>query len=111
MSNLDFQTPFGKLAAVVIVAIVAMVVVERGVRGPSAGEHIPKHNKECEGEPLEVDYPYHGGLLDPHACAVQCDDQIQRYIVYTNGKATQCQRLPGCLDWGEDHGVTCVIPE
>ena len=65
----------------------------------------------CEGLPLQVSYPYAGGFLNPHACAVQCQDQQQRYIVYTNGFATQCEKPPGCRDLGEDRGVMCVPPE
>ena len=62
----------------------------------------------CEGLPLTVSYPYAGGFLEPHACAIQCQDQQQRYIVYNNGFATQCEKLPGCRDLGEDRGVKCV---
>ena len=65
---------------------------------------------ECVGESLFVSYPYEGRVLDPHACAPQCADQRQRYIVYTNGYATQCETVPGCSDWGEDRGKTCRIP-
>ena len=63
----------------------------------------------CKGAPLVVDYNYRGGDLSPHACAVQCEQPgEQRYIVYADGYATQCQLLPGCLDEGEDNGVTCI---
>lgn len=70
----------------------------------------PQPGQMCKGEPIIAGYPYQGGLLDPHACKVQCEDGRQRYVVYTNGMATQCQEPPGCLDWGEDNGVTCEPP-
>ena len=64
---------------------------------------------ECKGEPLHVDYPFEGKYLDPHACAVQCEDGIRHYVIYSNGRATQCEELPGCRDLGEDRGETCVL--
>ena len=64
--------------------------------------------KPCAGEPIVVDYPYDGAFLEPWECQIQCEDKVQRHILYKNGKATQCEKLPGCLDWGEDHGETCV---
>lgn len=64
----------------------------------------------CEGSPLAVPYPYVGGFLEPHACAVQCQDGQQRYLMYSNGFATQCEKLPGCRDLGEDRGVICIPP-
>jgi len=63
----------------------------------------------CKGVPLLVSYPFEGGYLEPHACSPQCDDKRQRYIVYTNGFATQCEKPPGCRDLGEDRGAICVI--
>lgn len=66
--------------------------------------------KDCEGTALFVEYPYVGRVIEPHACAPQCVDQVQRYVVYTNGLATQCAPLPGCSDLGEDRGITCRIP-
>lgn len=67
----------------------------------------PPIEEECLGEPIVVDYPYQGGMLEPWECRIQCDDKKQRYIVYTNGIATPCEKLPGCLDYGEDYGITC----
>ncbi len=67
-------------------------------------------DQECQGIPIYVSYPFQGGMLDPWECKIQCDDKKQRHIVYTNGKATPCETLPGCLDYGEDHGITCQIP-
>lgn len=66
--------------------------------------------EECRGEALSIPFAYNWGPVDPHSCKVQCDDGKLRYLVYTNGMATQCEELPGCLDYGEDHGVTCRIP-
>jgi hypothetical protein len=74
------------------------------------GNLAPHEPKECEGDPITVTYPFEGGFLDPHACAPQCVDQKQRYIIYSNGFATQCEKPPGCRDLGEDRSVVCIIP-
>lgn len=63
----------------------------------------------CLGQPIVVDYAY-SGWLQPHACKVQCADDDPRYILYTDGRATQCQRPPGCNDEGEDKGIFCDPP-
>ena len=102
---------YGKAVAGVVGVILLVLLTKSVVFKPSVENYKPKENAPCEGEALVVDYPYHGGMLQPHACKPQCDDDVQRYILYPNGKATQCQILPGCLDWGEDQGVTCVPPE
>lgn len=65
---------------------------------------------ECKGEAIVVDFPYDGKWTQPHTCKIQCEDKKQHYILYTNGVATPCQDLPGCLDYGEDHGITCTVP-
>ena len=67
----------------------------------------PEPAKGCIGDPIPVEYAY-GGWMEPHACAVQCDDDKPRYILYSDGKAAQCQTPPGCNDEGEDRGVLCV---
>jgi hypothetical protein len=46
----------------------------------------------------------------PYECKIQCDDDEPRYILYKNGKAAQCETPPGCLDYGEDHRITCAPP-
>lgn len=111
MATLNFNTLYGKSFAALIAVITAVLIVQGTVLADKASEYKPKENQPCDGEPLYVDYPFYGGMLDPHACAPQCEDNVQRYIVYTNGKATQCGSIPGCLDWGEDHGVTCEVDE
>ena len=111
MSTLDIRTFYGKAVVAIIAAISFVLVYEAFIKDTSGKEFKPKPNQPCEGTPIAVDYPYHGGMLQPHACKQQCEDQIQHYILYKNGKATQCQKLPGCLDWGEDQGVTCVPPQ
>lgn len=110
LETLDIRTGFGKVLLALIVAIAAVLAYESFIDDDNASEYKPKPDQPCEGTPIEVDYPYYGGMLQPHACAPQCDDNEQHYVLYTNGKATQCQLLPGCLDWGEDQGVTC-LPE
>ena len=108
MDPLDIQTRYGKAIVVLTIAISATLAHESFVADKTGSEFKPKPNQTCEGTPIEVDYPYHGGMLGPHACEPQCDDKEQHFVLYTNGKATQCQKLPGCLDWGEDQGVTCL---
>lgn len=110
MNTLDVRTPFGKAVLVAIALIAGVLVYESFLKPDSEHQFKPKENQTCEGEPISVDYAYHGGMHSPHGCAVQCEDGKQRYLLYSNGKATQCQTVPGCLDWGEDQGVTCVPP-
>ncbi len=64
----------------------------------------------CAGAPIVVDFPFTGGVNEPWTCKVQCDDDEPRYILYTNGKATQCEIPPGCNDTGEDSNITCTPP-
>ena len=66
----------------------------------------------CEGVAIAVDYewphPESEDFENPWECEPQCNDGIQRYISYTNGVGTPCEKVPGCLDIGEDHKVVCV---
>jgi hypothetical protein len=110
METLDLDSPYGKAVATVIAVIFGVLIFQSFIADTSKNEFKPEPDQACEGTPIEVTYPYYGGMLQPHACKPQCDDGLQHYILYTNGKATQCQKIPGCLDWGEDQGVTC-IPE
>jgi hypothetical protein len=71
----------------------------------------PPAPKACKGEALYVDYAFIDGDKSPHGCAIQCEDRVQRYLVYTDGYATQCEMTPGCFDWGEDNGITCAKKE
>lgn len=104
------NTPFGKAVTVLILTIALVLLYEALIDGSNTEKFQPKKNQPCEGEALNVDYPYYGGMLQDHACKPQCTDKVQRFVLYSNGKATQCQKVPGCLDWGEDRGVTCVPP-
>ncbi|MBF0246215.1 MAG: hypothetical protein HQL31_13265, partial [Planctomycetes bacterium] len=70
------------------------------------GVVIPIGPWSCAGTPINVNYPYLGVTIPPHACAVQTETQ-QRYIKYTNGYATQCGGWPMNNDYGEDVGITC----
>jgi hypothetical protein len=97
----------GVLGVLLLVVIVQSVVPRTYVK-----ENTPPPTQEaCKGSPIEVDYPFEGAFLEPWECKIQCDDDQPRYILYANGKATQCQPPPGCNDWGEDNGVECVLPE
>lgn len=98
----------GHVPAIIIGLIVVITAFQALTREPIEPTIPPLQGASCEGEPIEVDYPYGGGLMAPHECTIQCDLNSPRYILYSDGKATQCERLPGCTDWGEDNGVTCI---
>lgn len=66
--------------------------------------------EQCRGAPIRVDFAFNGSVNEPWTCQVQCEDSLPRYILYSNGKATQCEAPPGCNDYGEDRGITCVPP-
>jgi hypothetical protein len=66
--------------------------------------------KNCVGSPIVVTFPFTGAVNDPWTCQVQCKDDKPRYVLYSNGRATQCDTPPSCLDYGEDHGITCNPP-
>lgn len=89
----------------VIVAVQAVVPVTYVPRPKPPVVEVP-----CKGTPIKVDFAYTGGVNDPWTCKPQCDDDKPRYILYSNGKATQCETPPGCNDTGEDNGVTCTVP-
>lgn len=91
--------------------ILIVVAIEQVLLPVIDVSNLPKDGDTCQGEPIYVDYEYGGAMMDPHECAPQCGDQIWRYIHYSNDVGTQCQKLPGCSDWGEDSGVTCVPPK
>lgn len=97
---------FGILGVLLLVVIVQSVVP----KSYTPEQKDPVVEVACEGTPIQVSYAFTGGYLEPWACQQQCDDQIQHYVLYSNGKATQCETLPGCNDWGEDNGQTCTPP-
>jgi hypothetical protein len=96
----------GTLAVLLLVVAVQSVVPRTYV----PREKEPVVETACKGTPIKVDFAYTGGVNDPWTCKVQCDDDQPRYILYSNGKATQCETPPGCNDTGEDSGVTCMVP-
>ncbi len=57
-----------------------------------------------------MDFPFIGTVNQPWSCQEQCNDDKPRYLLYSNGKATQCETPPGCNDTGEDSNVTCKPP-
>ena len=107
MESLDVETAYGKTVIMVIVAITVILSYESFIKERDGSDFKPKEDQTCEGTPIEVTYPYYGGMLQPHACAPQCEDKEQHYVLYTNGEATQCQKLPGCLDWGRRQKSAC----
>ncbi len=92
----------------VLTAIVVMTVTQALLLPTLTPAPKPKPGTACVGEPIVVEYSYAGGMMGPHECKVQCDTQKPRYILYTDNRATQCEPLPGCNDWGEDNGVECL---
>lgn len=94
-----------------VCGIMLVVVLLQGALPPPAPPVPPPAPpaRPCIGSPIEVAYPF-SGWLEPHACAVQCEDDKPRYILYKDGKATQCQTPPGCNDEGEDRGILCTPP-
>lgn len=100
-------------AATVVLAVIFAFVATQALLTPAAPRRSPAQppqDQPCRGDPISVKYPYGGDFLQPHECVVQCDERRTRYILYANGKATQCETLPGCSDWGEDNGITCIPP-
>ncbi len=105
MPFVDITTP--RLVGVLCGLMLAVVIVEAVF--PPAHPIPPPTPPEgsCIGEPIVAQYEY-SGWLKPHECKVQCQDDEPRYILYTDGRATQCQAPPGCNDEGEDKGVFCI---
>lgn len=96
---------------VVLGLILGIVVVESVI----PRRYVPRPEDiepevECIGQPIAVDFPYMGTIAEPWSCQEQCNDDAPRYILYSNGRATQCETPPGCNDYGEDRGMTCVPP-
>lgn len=96
----------GTLAVLLLVVAIQSVVPKTYVPRPKE----PVVEVPCKGNPIKVDFAYSGTVNDPWTCKVQCDDDKPRYILYSNGKATQCETPPGCNDSGEDNGITCTAP-
>lgn len=107
--NFDIQNLAGVFLGIAL-AVTALQAVFGPTRVSTSAQTQPSAGAVCVGEAIAVAYPYGGGQHDPHECRVQCEDGKRRYILYTNDLATQCQPPPGCSDWGEDMGVTCVPP-
>lgn len=101
----DFIT-IGSLALVFIVILGQAFLPERALPPPPPS--VP--STPCRGEPIAVDFAFTGSIQQQWTCKIQCDDHKLRYILYANDKATQCEELPGCNDYGEDHGITCAPP-
>lgn len=95
----------GVLGGMLLIVVVQAFLPEGALPSP-----VPTQETECVGEPIVVDYDFGGTFMEPHECAIQCQDGNPRYILYANGKATQCETPPGCNDYGEDRGITCKVP-
>lgn len=94
-----------------VCGLMVLIVAAQGAFPPSPPmQPLPDEPAApCIGEPIGVEYAF-TGWSEPHACVVQCSDNQPRYILYSDGKATQCETPPGCNDWGEDKGVLCEPP-
>ena len=104
------QQQRGTTCAALVLMGISVYVVAQALATPEERTRTPRYPKEgeaCSGEPISVSYAYGGGLMGPHECKDQCGSDQERYILYSNGQATQCEPLPGCSDWGEDNGITC----
>ena len=95
---------FGFIAVVFIVLLTQVLLPER-VPVPTPPAITP-----CRGEPIATDFAFTGTIHEQWTCKKQCDDREVHYILYSNGKATQCEDLPGCNDFGEDKNITCTPP-
>ncbi|MDO8648391.1 MAG: hypothetical protein Q7R81_01270 [Candidatus Peregrinibacteria bacterium] len=105
------RSPILNLTFALVAFTAAVLVWQTFLRpAPQARPEEPIVEEECVGEPIVVAYAYEGTVVEPHACLPQCSDDLPRYVLYTNGKATQCEPPPGCNDFGEDTGVTCKVP-
>ncbi len=110
--NDEQQWPWFAYIAFAIVLLVLMysTFTER----PIPEKPVAESEQTCIGRPILVGYPFpppmDAAFENPWECRSQCDDGVRRYIHYSNGKATQCGELPGCLDWGEDNRTTCLPP-
>ena len=102
------ERTIGIVCAIILLIVVVESVHPKKYVPPPAEPPVPE--MDCIGDPIAVDFPYTGGVNDPWTCKVQCDGSKPRYILYSNTKATQCDIPPSCLDYGEDHGITCKVP-
>lgn len=109
---MSFATPKNvQNATGVVFGIIMVSLLWLSIRTPPMPDAPPPPKEEaCIGTSIVVDYAYENGVNSPYECDVQCEDDKPRYILYSNGKATQCETPPGCLDYGEDHRITCTPP-
>jgi len=102
--------------ATAILGIVLVVLIFQSVSGHDVPQpNLANPDAPCVGQPIVVNYPFphpeDADFENPWECQVQCADKVQRYILYSNGRATQCSKVPGCLDQGEDNWATCTPPQ
>jgi hypothetical protein len=107
LDSLPYRKPTLAIFGVIIALLFIQALFPRQAK-PMKPQDLA--TEDCIGEPLSIPFAYTGNVVDPWSCQIQCQDKKQRYLVYTNGAATQCEILPGCNDFGEDHGETCRIP-
>ena len=91
--------------------VIVLLILTWHALNPASMMKPPKTDEvPCVGQPITVSYSYKHKQESPFECKVQCGGNNPRYILYTNGLATQCEEPPGCTDYGEDFDITCVAP-
>ena len=112
MTGLSRDTRFVCTLFFAFVLLVLLWLVWSRIEVGSAVPQAPVYEKvSCKGLAIKVEHAFRGRTIDEHSCAVQCDGNVPRYVLYSNGKATQCEALPGCNDWGEDKNIECIPPD
>lgn len=99
----------GALTVIFIVVLFQVILPERPLPPPEPSAPALS-TTPCRGEPIAVNFAFTGTIHEDWTCKIQCTDRKLRYILYSNGIATQCEELPGCNDYGEDHNITCAPP-
>ncbi len=113
-----------KIVTGIVILIIPVTLAVQRLGNPEAADKVAKATAEekendvpCEGLPIRVDYTYphptDADFDNPWECQVACqtDNYVPRYILYTNGNATQCGGPPNCYDTGEDQRFQCDPPE
>lgn len=106
MKNLEKSITGMCIAIVLIVAVQAFLPENYKTPPPTP----PAKMVDCRGAAIPLNQPYLGVPIEPWTCKIQCDDGKPRFILYSNGKATQCDTPPACFDSGEDNNIECKPP-
>lgn len=103
-----------RTAAIGLIAFVFVVTgaqsILRGLRLDALANRPKPDPVACRGEPIIVNDNFYGGSLKPWSCKERCEEGQSFYLLYLNGRGTQCGAYPNCFDQGEDDGITCIPP-